>query len=104
MFNIVDYHVSKNFILLHHCGHVLYLILQSLNVVFRLNFPLKSRLLLLVGQNVESQVVQAVLIVDEGSFVESLVVGLRKSDHGFQNYLLTILETRLLEAAVRSFF
>ena len=49
MFNIVDYHVSKNFILLHHCGHVLYLILQSLNVVFRLNFPLKPRLLLLVG-------------------------------------------------------
>jgi hypothetical protein len=93
MFNIVDYHVSKNFILLHHCGHVLYLILQSLNVVFGLNFPLKSRLLLLVGQNVESEIVQAVLVVDEGSFIQSLVVGLRKSDHRFQNYLLTILET-----------
>jgi hypothetical protein len=104
VFNIVDYHVSKNFILLHHCGHVLYLILQSLNLVFRLNFPLKSRLVLLIGQDIESEVVQAVLVIDEGSFIQSLVVGLRKSDHGFQNYFLTILETRLLKAAVRSFF
>lgn len=69
MFNIVNYHVSKNFILLHHSGHALYLILQFLNVVFGLDFPLKSRLLLLVGQDVASEVVQAVLVIEEGSFV-----------------------------------
>ena len=82
---------------------MLYLILQSLNVVFRLNFPLKSRLLLLVGQDVESQVVQAVLVIDEGSFVESLVVGLRKSDHRLQDNFFTVQSTRLLEFAALAF-